>query len=287
MELSPIAALNPRFEAEHGLLVLELEHGKANEVGSVQLDAFAALPELIESTPEIRSLCTTSSRVSSRGKAVFIAGANVTEREGWDRARVKAHVRRQRDIMVALRRLPIYSMVLTHGVTLGWGAEYLLTADYSLATATASFALPETGLGILPGARGTAELAQVVGPAQAMRLGCTGESIDAAEALRIGLIQELMTGEPSAQLDAGMRRVREIASLVQQRSPTALAAFKLGVLDSMGRENEQRLATEARAYELCVDTGEAAKGRENFAAIRSGRAPAWGPRVTHRTKESA
>ena len=282
MDLSSISALNPTFEPDHGLLLLDLDHGKANEVGRAQLDAFAAIAALVERVPEIRTICTTSHRISASGKPIFIAGANVTEREGWSDIQIKAHVRRQRDIMVSLRRLPVYTVVLSHGVTLGWGAEYLLTADYSLATHSARFALPETGLGILPGARGTAELALAIGPAQAMRLGCTGEQVDAQEALRIGLVQELIAGPQASGLELGLARVREIARLVHLRSPTALAAFKMAVLDGLGGDNERRLALEGDAYDLCVDSGQAAKGRASFAAIRSGEAPDWGPRVPGR-----
>ncbi|MCA9659098.1 MAG: enoyl-CoA hydratase/isomerase family protein, partial [Myxococcales bacterium] len=132
----------------------------------------------------------------------------------------------------------------------------------------------ETGLGILPGARGTAELAQAIGPAQALRLGCTGEAVGGEEAARLGLVQELV-----ADVDAGLTRVRALADLLRRRSPTAVAAFKRGLLDAQGRREAERLEIEAAAYERCVDSGEAAIGRANFAAIRAGEAPPWGPRV--------
>lgn len=274
MDLASIAALHPRYEDDHGLLILELDHGKANEMGSEQLSAFDALCELLEAEPAISCLCTTSRRVSKRGTPIFIAGANVTERVGWDDGRVKSHVIRQRELMRRLRHLPIFTTVLSHGVTLGWGAEFVLTADYALATPAASFALPETGLGILPGARGTAELAQALGVAQALRLGCTGESVGGAEAARIGLVQELVD-----DVEAGLTRVRALAKLLRRRSPTAVAAFKRALLNTQGNPEEHRLELERAAYERCVDSGEAAIGRENFSAIRAGEVPPWGPRV--------
>ncbi len=266
--------LHPHHDEARRLLVLDLEHGKANEVGTAQLAGFEALCEILERDDSpIRCLCTTSRRFSRRGTPLFIAGANVTERTGWDDARVKQHVIRQRALMRRLRHLPLFTVVLSHGVTLGWGAEFLLTADYTLATPTASFGLPETGLGILPGARGTAELALALGPAQALRLGCTGERVGAEEALRVGLVQELV-----ADHDAGMARVHTLAELLRTRSPTAVAAFKRGLLASLGRAEDARLELERQAYEQCVDTGEAAIGRAHFAAIREGEAPPWGPR---------
>jgi len=273
MDLSRLAPLHPTFDAALGLLTLDLDHGKANEMGTVQLAAFEALCEVVEAEAAVRTLVTTSHRMTSSGKPIFIAGANVTEREGWDDAKVKSHVLRQRELMRRLSRLPVFHVVVVGGVTLGWGTEYLLVADYVIGARGASFALPETGLGILPGARGTAELALRIGPMQALRLGITGESIEAEEAVRIGLASEL-----AADVDAGLARARAMAAAVARRSPTAVVAFKDGLLDSLGRSEDERLAIEGDAYERCVDSGEAARGRASFAAIRAGETPSWGPR---------
>jgi enoyl-CoA hydratase/carnithine racemase len=270
MDLSRIETLHPKLDVERQLLVLELDHGKANEIGESELAVLEALCEALEDEDSISCLCTTSRRMSRQGAPIFIAGANVSERTGWDDARIKRHVMRQRELMRRISRLPLFTVALTHGVTLGWGTEFLLTADYVLATPTATFALPETGLGILPGARGTAELAGRVGPAHALRLGCTGERIDASEALRIGLVQEVVD-----HIDAGLARAHVLAEAMRSRSPTAVAAFKRGLLDGLGRPEPERLAIEQRAYELCVDSGEAAIGRAQFARIRAGVTPDW------------
>lgn len=274
MDLTAIAGLHPSFDEQHQLLILELDHGKANEVGTEQLDAFEALCAMLEQDDRVRTLCTTSRRHSKRGTPIFIAGANVTQRVGWDVTTVKQHVIRQRALMQRLRQLPVFNIVMPSGVTLGWGAEYVLTGDYAIATETATFGLPETGLGILPGARGTAELAMVVGAAHALRLGCTGETDDAAAALRIGLVQEIV-----ASVDAGLDRVRSLAALIRRRSPTAVAAYKRALLSSAGVDESARLDHERQAYELTVDSGDAAIGREHFAEIRQGKTPPWGPRT--------
>jgi enoyl-CoA hydratase/carnithine racemase len=273
VDLTGVAFLHARFDADARLLVLELDHGKANEMGTAALDAFAALCDLVERESAIACVCTTSRRTSKNGKPIFISGADVTERVGWDDDRVRAHVVRQRELMRRVRHLPAFHVVLTHGVTFGWGVEYLLTADYALATPTASFALPETGLGIVPGARGTAELADAVGPAQALRLGCTGETIAADEARRIGLVAELVD-----DVDAGLARARALSTLLARRSPTAVAAFKAALLAGRGEGEATRLELERRAYEHVVATGDAAIGRAAFADVRSGTVPAWPPR---------
>ncbi len=261
------------LESDGRTALLELDHGKANEMGTPQLEDFERLTSALHGARAPTALITFSRRVSRRGTPIFIAGANVTERAGWSDDQVKAHVRWQRKTLADFRRAPVFHIAVVSGVALGWGTEYLLTADYRIAVPGAVFALPETGLGILPGAGGTSELHSQIGIAHALRLGMTGERIGPAEAQRIGLVQEL-----AESLDAGLQRARELAAMAASRSPTAIAAFKGSVLDSSGRMAEQRAEIEARAYERCVDTGEAAIGRANFAAIREGKTPPWGNR---------
>jgi enoyl-CoA hydratase/carnithine racemase len=273
VDLSSFSVLNPRFESESGLLVLDLDHGKANEMGSAQLAAFSSMCELVESNSTIRCVLTTSARHSKRGTPIFIAGANVTERTEWDDDRVRAHVQEQRALMVRIRRLPVFTVALSHGVTLGWGVEFLLTADTTLATPAATFALPETGLGIIPGARGTADLASTIGVVEAMRMGCLGEHLAADEAARIGLVQELVPN-----LEEGLDRARVISLALARRSPTAIARFKRALLDGIGQPAEVRLQLESEAYEYCVSSGEAAVGRSAFSQIRRGETPSWGER---------
>ena len=253
--------------------VLVFHHGKANEVGNAVLEEIEQLGKDLEAPTGPQSLISLSLRRSSKGTPIFIAGANVTERTGWDNERVKRHVRQQRAILQKLRQAPIFHICLISGLALGWGTEYLITADYKIATPEAAFALPETGLGILPGAGGTSELASLIGPAHTLRLGMTGERIKAEEALRIGLVQEMSKDLPQA-----LERALTLTNLISRKSPIAIAAFKQGLLSSLGKSSEQRSEIEAQAYERCVDSGEAAIGRRDFHLIKSGETPNWGKR---------
>jgi enoyl-CoA hydratase/carnithine racemase len=252
--------------------LLELDHGKANEIGIAELAELERLTGVLE-TGDAAALVSFSRRRTARGTPIFVSGANVTERVGWDEARVKGHVRWQRAVLARLRAAPVLHVCVVNGVALGWGTEFLLSADYRIAAPQANFGLPETGLGIVPGAGGTSELQLQIGAPQALRLGLTGERIDAGEALRIGLVQEI-----ADDVDAGLARAMGLAELAARRSPTALAAFKAGVLASAGLGPEARRDVEARAYDLCVDSGEAAIGRAHFDEIRGGATPPWGPR---------
>ena len=263
-----------RFELETQghTAVLTLDHGKVNEMGRDQLGAFEELIEVL-GAGDIRTLVTTSRKRTSKGTPIFIGGANVTERAGWSREEVSSHVRWQRRTLAALRRLPLFHVVIVNGLALGWGTEYLITADYRIAASEAVFGLPETGLGILPGAGGSSELASLIGLSNTLRLGITGERISAEEALRIGLVQEL-----AEDVDAGLQRARALGDLVARKSPTAVAAFKAAALACVGLPAEEREHIEGKAYEHCLDTGQAAIGRENFGRIRKGEPVDWGPR---------
>lgn len=254
------------------IAVIEFDHGKANEVGTDVLRDLEKLPGWF-AEQGILAAITWSKRRTSKGTPLFVAGANVSERVGWDDDRVKQHVRWQRAVLRSLRAAPVFHVAVVAGVALGWGTEYLLCCDYRIASPGAVFGLPETGLGILPGAGGSSELWAQIGPAQTLRLGMTGERIGPEEAQRIGLVQEC-----ASDLDEAMARAHELVALAARKSPTALAAFKGAVLGSIGIGAELRSELEARAYERCVDAGEAAIGRAHFAAIRKGETPPWGPR---------
>lgn len=249
---------------------LTLDHGKANEMGRAQLDDLATLCAWLEEGP-VAALITTSVRVSAKGTPIFIAGANVTERVGWSDDQIRAHVRPQRATLARLRRAPVFHVAVVDGVALGWGTEFLLCCDYRLATPTARFGLPETGLGILPGAGGSSELPARIGVNQALRLGMTGEQIGGPEAARIGLVDELLASREEA-----FDRARSLAARAATRSPTAIGAYKAAVLAADGLDAAARAEVEARAYEHCVESGEAAIGRAAFAAATEGKPVSWG-----------
>jgi enoyl-CoA hydratase/carnithine racemase len=267
--MRPLSSL--KLEVRDRVAYLRFEHGKANEMGREQLHDLETLCALLESG-EVIALLSYSERLSSKGQPIFISGANVTERSTWSESDIKTHVRYQRAVLARLRHAPVFHLAIVNGIAFGWGTEYLITCDYRIACQDARFALPETGLGILPGAGGSSELWSMIGISQALRLGMTGQQNDAAEAHRIGLVQEVVP-----DVAAGLARAESMLALVRRRSPSAMAAFKAAALAAVGRDPAERQGIEAAAYEHCVDSGEAAIGRANFDAIVKGQSVQWGP----------
>ncbi len=272
MNVPTLEHLNLRTENNGLTLVVELDHGRVNEMGRGEVAEWRQITDFIRKSG-IRTLITTSRKQTRKGTPIFIAGANVTERATWSNDEVRAHVRWQRETLHELRRAPVFHIVLVNGLALGWGTEFLITGDYRIATEQASFALPETSIGILPGAGGTSDLPHLIGVNQALRLGMTGERIDAAEALRIGLVDER-----TADVEQGMARALALAGMVARRSPTAVSTYKSAVLQGLEADRSTARMLEAKAYEHCVDSGDAAIGRTQFKRITAGEDVEWNPR---------
>src|SRR6185436_4838371 len=113
---------------------------------------------------------------------------------------------------------PIIAAV--NGFALGGGAELALAADYIFASERAKFGQPEINLGLIPGFGGTQRLSRRVGIARARELVYAGQPIDAAEALRIGLVNRVFS--PEELLPKTLEHARALA----QQAPLALAAAK-------------------------------------------------------------
>jgi enoyl-CoA hydratase len=162
----------------------------------------------------------------------FAAGADIGEMAEADA--MDMYDARRIDRWDALRKLRTPLVAAVSGYCLGGGCELAMACDLIVASESARFGQPETGLGIIPGAGGTQRLTRAVGKAKAMDVILSGRFLDAHEAERAGLVARVVARE--AWLEEAKRVAREIAS----KGPVA-----------------QRLAKEAvnRAYESTLETG--------------------------------
>lgn len=161
--------------------------------------------------------------VRGAGQKGFCGGADITEFEEPASA-LAARAARQAitwiDVLAQARKPTIAAI---HGYCLGGGLEIALACDIRIATADATFGLPEVGLAIIPGAGGTQRLPRAVGLSNALRLILTGERIDAATALRMGLVSDIVpTGELGPRADS-------LASRIASHAPQAVAFAKEAV----------------------------------------------------------
>jgi enoyl-CoA hydratase/carnithine racemase len=147
----------------------------------------------------------------------FAAGADVSDLAAWTSA---DHERLQTDRMwESLQRFPKPLIAAIAGRAWGGGCELAMACDIIVADKTASFAQPEIRLGITPGGGGVQRLLRLVGRSIGMRMVLTGEPLNADEALRSGLVSELVDTEP-------LKRAQSVAGVVAAMPPTAVRAIK-------------------------------------------------------------
>jgi enoyl-CoA hydratase len=200
-----------------------------------------------------RSKDVTVVIVSGRGRA-FCAGNDIAEMPTLKPAEAKALSRRWQRIMDSFARLPQVTIAAVHGYALGGGCMLAAAQDLRIAEASARFGLPEVTLGFNP-SYGIARLLDIVGGGPARDLLLTGRAVDAAEALRMGLVTRVV---PDGTLAAA---AEELAAGIARHPRGGLAASKAIVADI--RAGKSGNAAQAYAAALRRDAG----ARERIAAF--------------------
>jgi enoyl-CoA hydratase len=182
---------------------------------------------LSELRDRLRELATdTETRVlvlTGAGDRAFAAGADIKEMTEMGVLEGHAWGSLGHECGRLLESMPKPTLAGVNGFALGGGCELALACDIRYASERAQFGQPEINLAIIPGWGGTQRLARAVGPALAKDLILTGRAIDAAEALRIGLVQAV---HPAGELGA---RVAELAAEIAANAPLAVQAAKRAI----------------------------------------------------------
>jgi enoyl-CoA hydratase len=158
--------------------------------------------------------------ITGAGEKAFVAGADITEL-------VKSDVQKAVEtsmfglyLMKSIENFPRPVIAAVNGFALGGGCELAMACDIRIASENAKFGQPEVNLGIIPGYGGTQRLARLVGRGKAKQLIMTGDMIDAAEAHRIGLVDEIY--KPEELMDKALGLAKKIAA----KAPIAITAAK-------------------------------------------------------------
>lgn len=190
--------------------------------------------------PALRAVILTGA-----GERAFAAGADIAALAAMGPSEARAFSALGHQVAEAIESLPVPVIAAVNGFALGGGCEMALACDFIYASDTARFGMPESKLGAIPGFGGTVRLPERLGPARARELLFTGEVIDAAEALRVGLVNRVF---PAERL---LTEARRAAAAIAARAPLAVARLK-----------------EALAQRAAAGRGEAAQHEiETFAAL--------------------
>jgi enoyl-CoA hydratase len=200
--------------------------------------------------------------ITGKGKS-FCAGVDLKERINMTPKQVSQLRERGPIIQSKIINLPKPVIAAVNGNALAGGCEITLACDIRIASENATFGLPEINLGIIPGGGGTQLLPRIVGDAIAREIIFTGKKIDASEALRIGLVNQVVSNSELLE-----KSIQFAANLVQ-KSPTSLKNAK----KSINRWRETGLSEgfqfEAQAYLNCIPSKDRIEALKAFSEKRT------------------
>lgn len=247
-----------RLEQKGHVAWVTLNRPKA--MNAFNYDLIAELGQIIESiriNPDIRVVIFTGA-----GDVAFSVGADLKERKTLTEARVKRNIYKIGEVFTMVENLPQPTIALLNGYAFGGGMELALACDFRFAVDRAVMGLTETGLAIIPGAGGTQRLPRLIGEAKALELILTARRLDAAEALRYGLVTNIATEEELPQL------VDSFTNQLLANGPIAVQQAKFAVKHGMNTDLQTGLAIERKAYETTIPTEDRLEALQAFAEKR-------------------
>ena len=247
--------LTERVEGAVAILRVERE----SHLGALNAEMIQRLgdyTEALAARQDVRVLIVTG---TGRG---FVTGADIGGYHGASQAEFDAFQDSSRRAFDAIAGLPQPTICAVNGYALGGGLELALCCDFILVAAWAKLGVPEVKLGLIPGGGGTQRLTRRIGVTRAKHLVLTGRTIEASEALAIGLALETCEGE------ALMPRALELARELCQQAPLALARGKRVIDEGMDLSLADALTIERRAVAGLFATRDGKEGIEAFIAKR-------------------
>ncbi len=229
---------------------------KLNALNAAVLDGVKAA---VEACAKRSTRCLI---VTGAGKA-FVAGADIEAMANLSPEEARAFSRRGHDTGVAMEAAPFPIVAAINGFALGGGCELAMACDFAYASTKAKLGQPEVKLGVIPGFGGTQRLLRRVGVAMARELVYTGKMIDAAEALRIGLVNAVY--EP----DELMPAVLKTAQAIVANGPLAIGEAKQLFLDGADIGLGDANALEVEAFGRGFGTKDQKEGMSAFLGKRA------------------
>lgn len=200
--------------------------------------------------------------ISGEGGKAFAAGADILNMKDQTSLTVRPMVETSMRALHLLETMPAVSIAAVNGYALGGGCELAMACDIRIAAEDAKFGLPETGLGIIPGSGGTQRLTRLVGLAKAKELIFTGDIITAEEAVRIGLVNKVVT------TDELMNSSIEMANKILKKGPIAIRSAKDAIIVGAQLDIESALKYELNIFAPLFATKDQKEGMTAFAEKR-------------------
>jgi enoyl-CoA hydratase/carnithine racemase len=207
--------------------------------------------------------------ISSALERAFCVGADLKERRGASNDDLRRQRRVFQEGFEALHALAVPMIAAVEGFALGGGFELALCCDLIIASTTATFGLPEVGLGLIPGEGGTQLLPRRVGVNKTADLLLTGRRVGAEEALRIGFVDRVVP------IGTARSSALELAQEIATKSPISLRAAKRALKQGIDVDLATGLEIENQAWEDAAFSADRVEGVEAFNVRRKPNWPSW------------
>ena len=196
--------------------------------------------------------------ITGAGEKSFVAGADIKEMSNLSKAEGEAFGKKGNDIFRRIETLPIPVIAAVNGFALGGGCELSMSCDFRICSDNAVFGQPEVGLGITPGFGGTQRLARLIGPGYAKQMIYTARNIKADEALRIGLVNQVV-----AQADL-MATAEKLAAGIAKNAPIAVRNCKKAINEGLELDMDKAIELEEKLFGDCFETHDQVEGMSAF-----------------------
>ena len=254
------------YEVEGAVGTITINRPKAlNALNSQVLDELNETLDAVD-LDTVRCLVLTGA-----GDKSFVAGADIAEMSSLTKAEGEAFGKKGNDVFRKLETFPIPVIAAVNGFALGGGCEISMSCDIRTCSDNAVFGQPEVGLGITPGFGGTQRLARLVSPGMAKQLIYTARNIKAAEALRIGLVNQVVSAEvdeagnvtKTAQ-EAVVAAAKKMAAGIAMQAPIAVRNCKKAINEGLNVDMDQAIVIEEKLFGDCFETEDQQAGMGNF-----------------------
>jgi enoyl-CoA hydratase/carnithine racemase len=216
------------------------------------------LHQLVRYLDEIKQDDTRVVIITSIGEKAFCAGADLKERQTMCEEEVRSYLTLIRQTFFKLENLSCPVIAAIEGIAFGGGMELALACDFRIAGKGALFALPETSLGIIPGAGGTQRLSRIAGITVAKELIYTANRISAETAYQLGIVSKVTrTGE-------ALKEALNMAEQIAKNAPLAVRQAKMAIQEGYPLEIGLAMEKEAYAYEHLIASRDRLEGLQAF-----------------------
>jgi enoyl-CoA hydratase len=196
--------------------------------------------------------------VTGAGEKAFVAGADIAELAALDALGAQETSIYGQHVFNLIASFPQPVIAAVNGFALGGGCELAVACHIRIASENAKLGLPEVGLGIIPGYGGTQRLPRLVGSGYAIEMICTGQPVDAAEAKRIGLVNDVV---PQAEL---LDHCLKLAGKIAKQGPLAVSSGLKSAMRGLEMPIEAGLELESTYFGLLGGTEDMHDGLKAF-----------------------